>query len=175
MSKRNERENKSSSWSSQQTPSPRRNRRSSGTVMKDSKQSEALSLEHFNQIMEKFSCLDNQMQKYFGNLTSEISTLRHEMKQELEGVKASLRAVQKSLEAAWDSIKDIQEETKTHNDYKKTCQQNLDSQRQELNPPKANLKKVDSQQAEIENLKTRLLEEQVKIIALENYSRREIL
>ena len=42
-------------------------------------------------------------------------------------------------------------------------------------PAQSNLKKVDSEQAEIENLKTRLLEEQEKIIALENYSRRENL
>ena len=97
------------------------------------------------------------------------------MKQELDGVKKSLRNVEKSIEAAWDSINDIQEETKTHNDYKKTCQQTLDSHRQELDLLKVNLKKVDSQQAEIENLKTRLLEEQEKIIPLENYSRRENL
>ena len=62
--------------------------------MEDSKQSEALSLEHFNQIMDKLSRLDNQMQEHFGNLTSEISTLRHEMKQELEGVKVSPRDVE---------------------------------------------------------------------------------
>ena len=125
--------------------------------------------------MNKLSRSDHQMQEHFGNLTTEISILRHEMKQELDGVKKSLRDVEKSLEAAWDSINDIQEETKTHNDYKKTCQQSLDSHRQELDLLKVNLKKVDSQQAEIENLKTRLLEEQEKIIALENYSRRENL
>ena len=139
--------------------------------MEDSKQSKALSLEQFKQIMDKLSRLDNQMQEHFGNLTSEISILRNEMKQELDGVKKSLRDVEKSIEAAWDSINDIQKETKTHNDYKKTCQQSLDSHRL----LKVNLKKVDSQQAEIENLKTRLLEEQEKIIALENYSRRENL
>ena len=74
--------------------------------MEDSKQSEALSLEQFNQIMDKLSRLDTQMQEHFGNLTSEISILRHEMKQELDGVKKSLRDVEKSLEAAWDSIND---------------------------------------------------------------------
>ena len=58
--------------------------------------------------------------------------MRHEMKQELDGVKKSPREVEKSLEAAWDSINDIQEETKTHNDYKKKCQQSLDSHLQEL-------------------------------------------
>ena len=89
--------------------------------MEDSKQSEALSLEQFKQIMDKLSRLDNQMQEHFGNLTSEISTLRYEMKQELDGVKKSLRDVEKALEEAWDSINDIREETKTHKDYKKTC------------------------------------------------------
>ena len=66
MSKRNERENRSSSSSSQQPPSPKRNRRSSSTVMEDSRQSEALSLEQFNQIMDKLSRLDTQMQEHFG-------------------------------------------------------------------------------------------------------------
>ena len=89
--------------------------------MEDSKQSEALSLEQFKQIMDKLSRLDNQMQEHFGNLTSEISTLRYEMKQELDGVKRSLRDVEKAFEEAWDSINDIREETKTHNDYEKTC------------------------------------------------------
>ena len=143
--------------------------------MEDSKQSEALGLEQFKQIMDKLSRLDNQMQEHFGNLTSEISILRHEMKQELDGVKKSLRDVEKSLEATRDLINDIQEATKTHNDYKKTCQQSLDSHRQELDLFKVNFKNVVSQRAEIENLKTRLLEEQEKIIALENYSRRENL
>ena len=72
------------------------------------------------------------MQEYFGKLTSEFSILRHEMKQEFDGAKKSLRDVEKSLEAAWNSINDIQEETKTHNDYTKICQQSLDSDRQEL-------------------------------------------
>jgi len=143
--------------------------------MEDSKQPEALSLEQFKQIMDKLSRLDNQMLEHFGNLTAEISILRHEMKQELDGVKKSLWDVEKSIEAAWDSINDIQEEIKTHNDYKKTCQQSLDSHRQESALLKVNLKKVDSQQAEIEKLKTKLLEEQEKIIALENYSRCENL
>lgn len=74
--------------------------------MVDSKQSEALSLEKLKQIMDTLPRLDNQMQEQFGNLTSEISVLRHEMKQELDGVKKSLRDVEKSLEAAWDSIND---------------------------------------------------------------------
>ena len=96
MSKRNKRENRSSSSSSQQTPLPKRNRCSSSTVMENSKQSEALCLEQLKQIMDKLSRVDNQMREHFGNLTSEISILRHEMKQELDSVKKSLRDVEKS-------------------------------------------------------------------------------
>ena len=106
--------------------------------MEDSKQSEALSLEQLKQIMDKLSRLDTQMQEHFGNLATEISILRHEMKQELDGVKKSLRDVEKSLELAWDSINDIQEETKTHNDYK----QSLGSHRQELDLLKVTSKKL---------------------------------
>ena len=71
--------------------------------MEDSKQTEALSLEQFKQIMDKLSRLDKQMQEHFWDLTSEISTLRYEMKQELDGVKRFLRDEEKYLEAAWDS------------------------------------------------------------------------
>ena len=56
--------------------------------MADNKQSEALSLEQFKQIMDKLSRLDNQMKEHFENLRSEILTLTHVMKQELDGVKS---------------------------------------------------------------------------------------
>ena len=79
--------------------------------------------------MDKLSRLDNQMQEHFGNLTTDQPILGHEMKQELDGVKKSLRHVEKSLEAAWDSINDRPAQSKPQ-------------------------KNVDSQQAEIENLKT---------------------
>ena len=36
--------------------------------MENNKQSEALSLEQFKQIMDKLFRLDNQMQEHFGNL-----------------------------------------------------------------------------------------------------------
>jgi len=120
--------------------------------MEDSKQSEALSLEQFQQIMDKLPRLDNQMQEHFGNLTSEISTL-----------KKSVKDVEKSIGAAWDSIDDIQEETKSYNNYKKTCKRSLDSHRQELDLLKVNLKKVDGQQAEIDNLKKGCLKNRRKL------------
>ena len=71
--------------------------------------------------MDKLSSLDNQMEEHSGNLTSEISILSCEMKQELKSVKTSLRTVEKSLESAWESINDLQRDAKTLNDYKNTC------------------------------------------------------
>ena len=57
--------------------------------MKDKEQAEALSAEHFKQIMDKLSCLDNQMEEHFGNLTSEV---RNETKTwRCENVPASCR------------------------------------------------------------------------------------
>ena len=71
--------------------------------MEDSKQSEALSLEQFKQIMDKLSRLDNQMQdkrdhsllckSMLETWQSEISILRHEMKQELDGVNNNVNNV----------------------------------------------------------------------------------
>ena len=118
--------------------------------MEDSKQSEALSLEQLKQIMDKLSRLDTQMQEHFGNLATEISILRHEMKQELDGVKKSLRDVEKSLEAAWDSINDRPA------------------------PSKPQIK-LTANKLKSKIWKQLLLEEQEKIIVLQNYSRRKNL
>ena len=71
--------------------------------MEDSKQSEALSLEQFKQIMDKLSRLDNQMEdkrdhsllckSMLETWQSEISILRHEMKQELDGMNNNVNNV----------------------------------------------------------------------------------
>ena len=41
-------------------------------------------------IMEKLSYLDNRIEELFGGLKSDISILRHELKEEIEGVKSTL-------------------------------------------------------------------------------------
>ena len=73
-------------------------------------------------IMEKLSYLDNRIEEHFGGLKSDISILRHELKEEIEGVKSISTGVQKALESAWNVIADLQAEFKSHADLKETYQ-----------------------------------------------------
>ena len=50
--------------------------------------------------MEKLSYLANRIEEHFGALKSEISILRHDLKEEIEAVKSALTGVEKSLESA---------------------------------------------------------------------------
>ena len=113
-------------------------------------------------IMEKLSYLDNRIEEHFGGLKSDISILRHELKEEIEGVKSTLTGVEKSLESAWNVIAD----------FKKTYQSSLGNVKSELAMASSKNAKLET---EIDALKVRFLEEQEKVIALENYSRRENL
>lgn len=123
-------------------------------------------------IMEKLSYLDNRIEDHFGGLKSDISILRHELKEEIEGVKSTLTGVEKSLESAWNVIEDLQAESKSHADFEKTYQSSLDNVKSELAMASSKNAKLET---EIDALKVRFLEEQEKVIALENYSRRENL
>ena len=71
-------------------------------------------------------------------MRSEISRHSVKVKQEVEGIKDTLKEVEKSLQSAWDTISGLQEDTKTHSDFKKTCQQSVDTHRQEINLLKNN-------------------------------------
>ena len=174
MSKRNQRS--SSSSSTQSRPSPKRNKLLGETAegntescSMDKTPDDRPSLER---IMEKLSYLDNRIEDHFGGLKSDISILRHELKEEIEGVKSTLTGVEKSLESAWNVIEDLQAESKSHVDFKKTYQSSLDNVKSELAMASSKNAKLET---EIDALKVRFLEEQEKVIALENYSRRENL
>ena len=79
------------------------------------------------------------MEAHFGILRSQISRHSVKVKQEVEGrIKDTLKEVEKSLQSAWNSISGLQEDTKTHSDFKKTCQQSVDTHRQEINLLKNN-------------------------------------
>ena len=123
-------------------------------------------------IMEKLSYLDNRIEGHFGGLKSDISILRHKPKDEIEGVKSTLTRVEKSLESAWNVIADLQAESKSHADFRKTYQSSLDTVKSELAMASSQNAKLET---EIDVLKVRFLEEQESIIALENYSQRENL
>ena len=98
--------------------------------------------------------------------------LRHELKEEIEGVKSTLTGVEKSLESAWNVIADVQAESKSHADFKKTYQSSLDNVKSELAIASSKNAKLET---EIVALKVTFLEEQEKEIVLENYSRQENL
>jgi len=86
-----------------------------------------------------------------------------------------MKEMEKSLEAAWDAIGDIQEESKASCASRKKLQTDLDSQSAEIIQLNRRQSQLDDQRQEIEDLKTKLAEEQEKVIALETYSRRENL
>ena len=67
-------------------------------------------------IMEKLSYWDNRIEGHFSGLKSDISILRHKLKDEIEGVQSTLTRVEKSLESAWNVIADLQAESKSHAD-----------------------------------------------------------
>ena len=123
-------------------------------------------------IMEKLSYLDNRIEEHFGGLNSDISILSHKLKEEIKGIKSTLTEVEKSLESVWNVIADLQAESKSHADFKKTYQSSLDNVESELAMASSKNAKLET---EINALKVRFLEEQKKVIALENYSRRENL
>ena len=73
-----------------------------------------------------------RIEKQFGGLKSDISILRHELKEEIEGVKITLTKVQKSLESVWNVIADLRAESKSHSDFTKTYQSSFDNVKSEL-------------------------------------------
>ena len=126
------------------------------------------------QILDKLANMDDRIDGHFGSLTVEISRLSAEFKEEVEAIKTNLKSVQQSLQSAWDNINDLQAESKTHSDFKRTSQQTLDSYQKEINLLKTNSASavIQNQQTEIRALQAGVENEKEKIIALENYLRR---
>ena len=129
MSKRSAKAARTSSSSSQSQPSPKRNcARLNSDEMELNE--ENVSLRH---ILDKFANMVDRIEEHFGSLTVEISRLSAELKEEVEAIKTNLKSVEQSLQSAWDNINDLQEESKTHSDFKRTSQQTLDSYQEEIN------------------------------------------
>ncbi|XP_068756426.1 CDK5 regulatory subunit-associated protein 2-like [Montipora capricornis] len=173
MSKRSARQARTSSSSSHSLPSPKRNRaRFSSDEMEANEENVSLK-----QILDKLACMEDRIEEHFGSLKSEISRLSAEFKEEVENIKTNLKEVEKSLQSAWDSINDLEADAKTHSDFKKASQQALDSHLQQINLLKTSSGNAayQNQQKEIRALQASLAQEREKIIALENYSRRENL
>ena len=169
MSKRNQRETRSSSSSSSQyQPSPKR-LLCDGTPGKDD---DHVSLDN---IMDKLCHLESRMEDLFGSSASELSCLRLELNEEIEKVKSTVNDVETSLNAAWDTIKDLQDELKIHAEFRKEHEESLEKYLEDNGVSQSAKSKIVLQESQINLLDTKLSEEQEKIIALENYSRRENL
>ena len=164
MSKRSAKAARTSRSSSQSQPSPKR------LNNEEMEFNENVSLRH---ILDKLANMENKIEEHFGSLTVEISRLSAELKEEVEAIKTNLKSVEQSLQSAWDYITDLQEESKTQSDFKRTSQQTLDSYQEEINLLKRNSASavIQNQQTEIRALQASLEREKEKIIALENYSR----
>lgn len=180
MSKQSAREARTSSSSSQCQPSPKRN----CSRFTSSKMEAGEERQSFKQILDKRSLMEERIEEHFGSLKSEISRLS--AKREEEGIKGwhpervgNIPSVcmgyyqwfTRTCQALASSCKSL-----THCDFKKTCQQSLDSHLQEINLLKTNQSAksaFESQQSEIRALKASLANEQGKKIALKNYSQGE--
>lgn len=73
---------------------PKRNR---GEMDNDVETDSPLSL---RLILDKLNTIESRMEDNFTNLHTEVSTLRCELMQEMEGVKCSIKEIEKSLENA---------------------------------------------------------------------------
>ena len=166
MSKRSAKAARTSNSSSQSQPSP--NRLNNDEMAFNE---EKVSLRH---MLDKLANMEDRIEGHFGSLTVEISRLSAELEEEVEAM-ANLKSVEQSLQSAWDYITDLQEESKTHSDFKRTSQQTLDSYQEEINLLKRNSASavIKNQQTEIRALQASLEKEKEKVTALENYSRRE--
>ena len=166
MSKRINRSTSANSASTNPSPSPKRNRfNSTSPGTEDS----------FQQLLDKMNGINNRIEELFGSLSTEISYLRSEIKQELEGVETTIKEFEKSLNSAWDTIGDIQTDLKDHSDFKKDAEPKITNIPCDLVLLQASQTRITSQQREIEVLKAKLAEEQEKRIELETYSRKENL
>ena len=99
MSKRNQREARSSSSSSSQYQPSRKRSLHDGTPGKDD---DHVSL---GNIMDKLCHLESRMEDLFGSLKFELSCLRHELNEEIEKVKLTVNDMETSLNAVWDTMK----------------------------------------------------------------------
>ena len=88
-------------------------------------------------------------------------------------VKESIQEIEKSLENAWAAIEDVQQESKPYKDSKRSHQvEMLDKQTNLIQQLQAEVKNIRYKN---NKLRPSLKETQEKLIALENYTRKENL
>ena len=121
-------------------------------------------------IMDKLNSMETRIENNFSQIHSDMAELRCEFKQQIDDVKDSIKEIEKSLENAWAAIEDVQQEIKAYKDSKRSHQEVLDNQTKMIQELQAEVTKI---REENQQLRPSLKEAQEKLIALENYTRRE--
>ena len=155
-----------------ENPSPKRNRlksqeKSEMSSGKDSEDQVSLRI-----IMDKLTSIESRMEDNFSQIHSLISELRCEFKVQIDGVKVNIKEIEKSLENAWAEIEDVQQEAKTNKDSKRSHQDMLDKHTSTIQELQAEIEQI---RADNNQMRPSLKETQEKLIALENYTRKENL
>jgi len=108
------------------------------------------------QIFDPTQPLGDRLENKIEQLQTDMDCFRHEIKENLDGLKATISDIEKSLEQAWERIDDHTAGLKAHKDVK-------DSQQRE----------IDELKSELEKTTPVLKVEKENNITLENYTRRE--
>ena len=110
------------------------------------------------QIVDSIQSLGERLESKIEQLQTDMDCFSLEIKENLDGLKATMSDIEKSLEQAWEHIEDHTAELKAHKDVKDSQQKEIDELNSELQ-------------------KTTLLRnvEKENNITLENYTRREKL
>ena len=152
--------------------SPKRNRLKSQENIEMSTSNESEDPISLKIIMDKLNSIETRMEDNFTQMHSQMAELRCEFKQQIDGVKVNIKEIEKSLENAWAVIEDVQQEAKTNKDSKRSHQDMLDKHTTTIQDLQAEVRKI---RAENDQLRPSLKETQEKLVALENYTRRENL
>ena len=110
------------------------------------------------QIVDSIQSLGDRLENKIEQLQTDIDCFRLEIKENLDGLKATISGIEKSLEQAWEYIEDHTAELKAHKDVK-------DSQQKE----------IDELKSELQKTSLLLNVERENNIALENYTRRNLV
>ncbi|KAL9964158.1 hypothetical protein ACROYT_G027750 [Oculina patagonica] len=120
------------------------------------------------------SCVENPSPKRRLRLKNGRQLLTNalpcEFKEQIDGVKVNIKEIEKSFEHAWAVIEDVQQEAKTNKDSKRSHQDMLDKHTSTIQELQELQIRADNDQ-----MRPSLKETQEKLIALENYTRRENL
>ena len=110
------------------------------------------------QIVDSIQSLGDRLENKIEQLQTDMGCFCLEIKENLDGLKATISGIEKSLEQAWEYIEDHTAELKAHKGVK-------DSQQKE----------IDELKSELQKTSLLLNVERENSIASENYTRRENL